>query len=254
MKRIACVAALCGLALSLFFVLKSPEADTLGQEIVHHDRSVLPVWHPDYQTARAVTFYGDDPDDKELDGVQCPIPMKDRVKNYTQIQCVFSSLECLGRWADCKQLVSPPITSRPDCKGFSGPNDASTKLRRLGVKFEMSYRDRAKGVALIKKAMADGRGALWGVPGHAMVLCHYDEERQHVKYINNSNYKLPVQTMSMGEFNRRWDTWVIVIYAEPDIIPEKLGRLDLPNQIPIIDRNNPQGKYQKDYIPRPSGK
>lgn len=29
------------------------------------------------------------------------------------------------------------------------------------------------------------------------------------------------------------------------------GGLDLANQIPIIDRNNPQGKYPKGYIPRP---
>jgi hypothetical protein len=181
--------------------------------------------------------------------------MKDRVKNYTGIQCVFSSLEMLGRWAECKQLLEPePLTSRPGCKSYSGPADAAEKLTKFGVKFEQSYRDKTKSVALIKKAMAEGRGCLFGVPGHAMVLVHYDEEKKVVKYVNNSNHKLPIQTWSLDEFNKRWDSWVIVIYAEPDVIPMKLQRLDLPNQIPIIDRNNPQGKYPKNYIPVPGGK
>jgi hypothetical protein len=122
------------------------------------------------------------------------------------------------------------------------------------VKFDMSYRDKAAGVAMIKKAMAEGRGTLFGVPGHAMVLCHYDEEKGIVKYINNSNSKLPIETMSMADFNRRWDTWVMVVYAEPDLFPAKAGRLDLPNSLPIIDRNNPQQKYEKDYIPKPTEK
>ncbi len=99
--------------------------------------------------------------------------------------------------------------------------------------------------------MAEGRGCLFGIPGHAMVLVHYDDEKKVVKYVNNSNSKLPVQTWTLDQFNQKWDTWVIVIYADPDVIPQKVLRLDLPNQIPIIDRNNPQGKYPKNYIPIP---
>ena len=63
------------------------------------DRSQLPVWHPDYQTTYTETYWGGEPDADELKDVQCPIPMKDRVRNYTGTQCVFSSLECLARWA-----------------------------------------------------------------------------------------------------------------------------------------------------------
>lgn len=240
---------------ALLLVSKKPQPqpqDSFKQVIIHNERSQLPVWHPDYQTAQAVIYEAGEPDEKELEGVQCPIPMKDRVKNYTGIQCVFSSLECIGRWAELKALYDPPITSRSDCKSYSGPSDASNKLQRLGVKFEMSYRDRNKSLALLKKAMAEGRGALFGVPGHAMVVCHYDEEKGVVKYINNSNHRLPIETMSLNEFNRKWDTWVIVVYADPDPFPAKAGRLDLPNSIPIVDRNNPQGKYDKKYIPTPS--
>jgi hypothetical protein len=238
----------------LFLWLKPSVPETFRQEIIHTPQSLLPVWDPDYRTARTVAFEWGEANEQELEGVQCPIPMKDRVKNYTQIQCVFASLECLGRWADCKQLTEPPITSRSDCKSYSGPSDAASKLKRLGIRFEMSYRDREKGIALIKKSMSEGRGVLWGVPGHAMVLCHFDEEKGVVKYINNSNYKLPIQTMSMSDFHRRWDTWVVAIYAEPDLFPTKLQKLSGPNLIPIVDRNGPQQKHPLNYIPVPEKK
>lgn len=260
MKKVAILLGLFALITCSMIVMLRPapvqrnphdEPKPFNQVIIHNEHSRLPVWHPDYHTAESVIFEEGEPDDAELEGVQCPIPMKDRVKNYTGIQCVFASLECIGRWADIKNLMDPPLTSRPDCKSYSGPSDAAEKLRKYGVKFEQSYRDRAKGIALIKKAMADGRGCLWGVPGHAMVLVHYDEEKKIVKYINNSNHKLPIQTMSMDEFNRRWDTWVIVVYNDPDPFPDKAGRVNWANQIPILDHNNPQGKYDKKYIPMP---
>jgi hypothetical protein len=231
----------------------APPVQTTKAEavILHNDNSVLPVWHPNYHTAEAVVFEAGEATERELVGVQSPIPMKDRVKNYTGVQCVFASLECLGRWAEIKALTDPPLTSRADCKSYSGPSDAAAKMTRLGVRYEYSYRDRDKSVALLKRAMADGRGVLFGVPGHAMVLCHYDEAAGVVKYINNSNYRLPVETMSMRDFNRKWDTWVMVVYNTPDKFPVKARPADLLNLIPIIDRNSPQGKYDTDYIPKP---
>lgn len=225
----------------------------IGPILQHTAQSLLPVWDQNYRTAVALEYDLGAPEseEKELEGVQCPIPMNCRVRNYTGIQCVFASLECLGRWAECKQLVEPPITSRPDCKSYSGPTDAANKLNRFGVKFKNVYRNREEGIRTIKQAMKDGRGCLWGVPGHAMVLCHYDEEKDTVKWIDNSDRSLRVQTTTIDKFKRRWDGWVIVIYAEPDLFPAKSLRLDLPNQIPIIDRNNPQGQYPKNYIPVP---
>lgn len=211
--------------------------------------SKLPVWHPEYRTSFSESYYSGEPEDNELEGIQCPIPMKDRVKNHTGIQCVFSSIEMLGRWAECQQLISPPITSRSDCKSYSGPNDAGGKLKRLGVKFEQTSQGREPGLALIRKAMQEGRGCLFGVPGHAMVLIHFDESKNVVKWVDNSDRSLRIQTMTTKRFFERWDEWALVIYAEPDIVSEKMS--PLARQIPIIDRNGPPGQYPKDYIPFP---
>jgi hypothetical protein len=223
----------------------------------HHDMngrpySETPVWHPAYKT----TFteeYTSNAVEPALESLQCPIPKEYRVRNYTGIQCVFASIEMIGRWAECKQLIDPPITSRKDCKSYSGPTDASNKLRRFGVKFEQSYRNREQGVRLIKKAMREGRGCLWGVPGHAMVLVHYSEEEDRICWVDNSDRSLKVQTGTIKDFNRRWDTWVLVIYADPDVIPYKLFG---PWKIPIQDHNKPKdpAKPPREYFPIPRAK
>lgn len=196
-------------------------------------------------TPMYVSLWGEE----EPDNIQCPIPMSDRVRNYTGIQCVWSSIEMLGRWAEEPKLMDPPITSRTDCKSYSSPSLAAKRLNQLNVKFEQSYDNRAEGLQLIKKAMAEGRGCLWGVPGHAMVLVHYDEATDTVKWVDNSDSSLKVQTTTVDRFKKRWDSWVLVIYADNDIIPMKMG--GLARKIPIVDRNNPQGTYPKDYIPLP---
>lgn len=230
---------------SLFLLTK--EEKTLPI-IVHSEFSKLPVSDENYQTAIAIGYYSKTPPEN-LEDIQCPIPRECRVPNYTGVQCVFSSLECLARWAECKELLEPtPLTSRPGCKSYSSGSDASQKLKNFGVRFE-NAENKKEGLVLIKKAMKDGRGCLWGVPGHAMVLCHYDEEKNVVKWIDNSDRNLNIQTTTVAKFNQRWDGWVMIIYANPDLFPDKIMRL--ANQIPIIDKNNPQGVYPKNYIPTP---
>lgn len=174
--------------------------------------------------------------------IQCPIPMKDRVKNGTGIQCVWSSIEMIGRWAEEPKLMNPPLTSQRDCKSYAGAGSAAAKLNQLGVKFEQTYGDRAKGLKLIKKAMAEGRGCLWGVPGHAMVLVHYDEEKNEVKWVDNSDMSLKIQTTTVPKFMNRWTGWVLVVYADKDIIADKLGRFP---KIPI------NGDFNEDFVPVP---
>lgn len=220
--------------------------------VIHLDKfSNLPVWHPEYRTTYVEDYDSGEPDANELDGVQSPIPMECRVRNYTGTQCVFSSLECLARWAELKALLEPePLTSRPGCRSYSSPTDAASKLKNFGVKFENEYRDRTKAIELLKRAMADGRGALMDIPGHALVICHYDEQAGIVKVIDNSDRSLKVQTWPMSKFNRLWGGWIMVVYAEKELFPAKAGS-GFANQIPILDRNNPQGIYPKDYIPNP---
>ena len=191
------------------------------------------------------------PEEDELEGVQCPIPMKCRVKNYTGTQCVFSSLECLARWAEIKELLEPePITSRSGCRSYSGPTDAAKKIAAFGVRFENEYKDKSKAIKLLKRAMADGRGALMDIPGHAIVICHYDEKAGLVKIIDNSDRSLRIQTWSVDKFKKLWGGWIMVIYNKNDPFPYK-SKNNLPNELPIIDRNNPQGNYEKNYIPLP---
>ena len=187
----------------------------------------------------AALFEG--PEDEDLSKVMVPIPMKDRVFNKTGIQCVWASLECIGRYADEKKLVD--LTSLPDCKSYSSPGGAAKKLRELGVRFEqtVSRGDRS----LIKKAVVkEKRGVLFDIPGHAMVLVHYDEENGVVKYINNSDSSLKIRTWTMEEFNRRWDGWVCAIYADEDKIPWKWAAA----KIEIRDMEKSGFVATKDYI------
>jgi len=194
MKKFFTFSTVLFMVLSFLALQKNPEA-----------QSSVPVWDEKYQTS-FTALYASHGGEESLENVQCPIPMSCRVKNYTGTQCVFASLECLARWAECKELMVPPLTSRPECQSYSSPRDAADKLRKYGVKFESSYRDRKAGIDLIKKAMADGRGVLWGVPGHAMVLCHYDEKNNVVKWIDNSDVNLRIQSTTIEKFNKRWDT------------------------------------------------
>lgn len=179
----------------------------------------------------------------DLENTMVPIPMEDRVFNKTGIQCVWCSLETIGRYAKEPKLLN--LTELPDCKSYSNPSSAARKLKQLNVKFEQttSKMDRS---LIIKSVVKEKRGCLFAIPGHAMTLVHYDENAGIVKYINNSDKTLKIRTWTMQEFNRRWDGWICVIYADNDIIPGK----NTP-KLPIVDRNNKQGKYDGNYILKP---
>lgn len=207
---------------------------------------------PHHEVKNPVAEYEGTPEEDELKDVQVPVPMKDRVFNRTGIQCVWCSIELMGRWAEEPKLIGPPcMTDWKDCKSYSGPASAGRKLNQIKVKFEQVTNKQA-GRALLRKAVAEERrGALFAVPGHAMNIVHYDEAKKVVKYINNSDKSLKIRTWTMDEFEKRWEGWVLVIYADKDIIPQKFAPPAV-FLLPIIDRNNPQGQYDpKMYIPFP---
>jgi len=195
------------------------------------------------------SIYGED----EPTDIQCPIPIENRVANGTGIQCVWSSIETLGRWAEEPKLINQPLTGRSDCKSYSGPGLAARKLKELGVRFEQvsNGQDRQSSIALMKRATSEGRAALFGVPGHAMVCVHYDETSDTVKWIDNSDCSLKVQTTTIRRFNDMWDGWVLVIYADNDIIPQKVTGPGAARNIPIFDPSSPQQIFPKDFIPLP---
>ena len=157
----------------------------------------------------------------------------------------------LGRWAEEPKLLNPPITSRSDCKSYATPKSTAKILNNLQVKFEQSYGSKKNGMKLIKKAMNQGRGCLWGVPGHVMVLIHYSESENKVCWVDNSDYKLRVQQTTIKKFNERWNSWVLVIYADDDIIPYKVNK---NLNIKIIDHQKIEKNYPKNYIPIPMTK
>lgn len=187
--------------------------------------------------------------EENLKDLQVPVPMKDRVFNKSVIQCVWCSLELLGNWAEEPKLKG--MTTWPDCQSYSSPMGAARKLNQIKVKFEQTV-NREKGRELIRKAVVqEHRGVLFGIPGHAMNLVHYDEQNKIVKYINNSDRTLAVRTWTMSEFERRWEGWVLVIYADNDIIPLKY--MPLAHQIPILDQMGKGNFKSKDLIlfPKP---
>jgi hypothetical protein len=212
----------------------------LPQSLINKKENVYPT--PGIICFNPVAEY-EGVEDDDLEGVMVPIPMKNRVFNYTSIQCVWVSIEALGRYAEEKKLIG--LNEDPECKSYSSPSSASNKLKKLNVKFEqtISKFDRS---LIIKSVVEERRGCLFAVPGHAMVLVHYDEKKGIVKYFNNSDSTLKIRTWTMQEFNKRWDGWILAIYADNDIIPFKYDQPVI--QIPIMDRNNPQGEYKKDYI------
>ena len=169
--------------------------------------------------------------DEDLSNVMVPIPMKDRIYNKTGIQCVWASLECIGRYAGEKKLYD--LTSDKDCQGYSSPSSAAHKLKQLHVRFEQTTRTEDR--SLIEKSVVkERRGVLFGIPGHAMVMVHYDKDKQIIKYINNSDKELKIRTWKMSEFDQRWDGWICAIYADYDIIAIR----KMTTQMKIIDGNN----------------
>lgn len=178
----------------------------------------------------------------EEDQTMVPIPMEDRVFNETGIQCVWASIECLGRYADEPKLIG--LTNYPDCKSYASPSSLAVKLKKLNVKFEQTT-NRADKSLIIKSVVQDRRGCLFAIPGHAMTLVHYDEKEGIVKYINNSDKSLKIRTWTMKEFNQRWDGWICVVYPDIDLVYKKYTH---SYPIPIVDKNCPQGTYERQYI------
>ena len=197
--------------------------------------------HPYLTSKNPVASYEGEVEN-DLNDVQVPIPIKDRVPNRTGIQCVWSSIETIARYCGEQKLYD--LTYNDNYKSYASPSSARKMFETYEVKYEIttSKKDRS---LLIKGCVIERRGCAFGVPGHVMVIVHYDEEKGIIKYINNSDPQLKVRTWTMEEFNRRWDGWVMIVYADNDRISHR-------QNIPIKDRNGEQGSYDKNYVVTPN--
>lgn len=140
----------------------------------------------------------------------CEVQEKNRINNNTGSQCVFSSIELVGRTIGETKLYN--ITKLPQCQGLAGPGDVKRLLDSLDVKFEQSN-NKEKGRELIKEAMKIGYPVVWGMGGfHALSLVHYDEIANRVHYIDNVGPKT-VKICSVEKFNKMWDGWIIYIHG-----------------------------------------
>ena len=189
------------------------------------------------------TFEGEP--DNGLSSIMVPIPMKDRVYNKTGIQCVWASLECIGRYAEEPKLID--LTKDNECKSYSSPSGLAYKLNKIKVKFEQTTSTSDKSL-IMKAVVKERRGVLFGIPGHAMVMVHYDEKAVIMKYINNSDKDLAIRTWTINEFNKRWDGWICAIYADKDIIPLK----GIASKIRIVDMMNEGFVAPKGYVLLPN--
>lgn len=239
MKSAAWILAIFFLSTNAIVFVENTQHSQADQKIYPNP---IEISIPDRNYNPVANYEGEPDDDAEMRDVMVPIPMKDRIPNKTGIQCVWSSIETLARYADFERLFD--MTEKPECRSYSGPSSAGRWLKSHNVKFEQTTGgDRS---LIIKGVVEEKRGVLFDVPGHAMVLVHYDEDKGIVKYINNSDRSLKIRTWTMSEFNRRFGGWVLLIYADNDIIGRSPAR-----DIPILDKNNPQKKYPDDYIPIP---
>lgn len=147
--------------------------------------------------------------------VQCPFGEYRSINKSGQ--CVWNSIENLAHYNGETKLYN--ITNEdPRCQGGASPGSVVPVLNSYKIKFKQTT-NRKEGLQLIKEAMADGRAALFSIPGHAMNVIHFDEDSNRVIYVNN-NAPRSNQTITVDKFLTMWDGWVLVIY--PDSYNKKI--------------------------------
>lgn len=80
-----------------------------------------------------------------------------------------------------------------------------------------------------------------------MVLVHYDEANNKVCWVDNSDSSLKVQTTTVENFRKRWQSWVLVVYADNDFVPEKIYHYAFP----VLDAQSGELSETRGYIPFP---
>lgn len=179
-----------------------------------------PVWEPVVASApvsppQAVVTPPAVPVDPELVGVQVPIPRDMRLFNRSESQCVWCTLEMLGRFN--KVRGTEGLTQQ--YKHATGPGYVNRVLTQRGVKFKQVT---GKDLDFLEEWVTKNRlGCGIGVNGnHAILVCHFERGRL-VKVIDNADPSLRIQTWEWERFIRLFSGWVFVV--QPDGVEQTLG-------------------------------
>lgn len=156
--------------------------------------------------------------DPEFINVQVPIPKDCRVFNKSGSQCVWCSIECLGRYHKVKDLYEGDmrITKYHTWATWSGEVYHVMKTKYPNVKWaQISNISELK--SFLRKYVAEKKiGVGFTIPGHMLNMVNYDEENKTVKVIDNIGPKaLEIQEWSMAKFDSLAGGWVLTVFP-PD--------------------------------------
>jgi hypothetical protein len=151
--------------------------------------------------------------DPEGANCQVYVPREMRIYNKSGSQCVWCTIEMLGKLHGVKGVSG--LTD--EYKHATGPGEVNRVLTQRGVKFKQVT---GKDYDFIKEWVADKKmGVGIGVNGnHVILLCHY-EENKLVKIIDNADKSLKIQTWDWNKFTKRFDGWAFVILPDQYHIP-----------------------------------
>ena len=153
------------------------------------------------------------PVDPQFTDVDVKIPQSMRIYNKSGNQCVWCSLEMLGRHngsKGCEGLTDV-------YKDATGSGEVRRVLTQRNVKF-LQVENRRDYSFIKKWVNTEKKGVGIGVGHHMVLVCGF-KENQFVKVIDNANSKLPIETWSWDKFTRRFDGWAIVVLGDNDSVP-----------------------------------
>lgn len=136
------------------------------------------------------------------------VPMEMRIFNKSGSQCVWATIEMLGKLHKVKGVQG--LTN--ELKHATGPGEVNRVLTRKNVKFRQVT---GKDLDFLEEWVTKKRmGCGIGVNGnHVILVCHF-ERGKSVKVIDNSDPTLQVQTWDWNKFQSKFSGWVFVILPD----------------------------------------
>jgi len=145
---------------------------------------------------------------------QVTIDPANRVYNRSRSQCVWASLETIGRHWGLTQLYGLTVIH----KYPSGPSEANSVLNSKGIKAYWGSQSSLHDWQSLENAI---NGWHWpaavGIGGVHMLLI-VGVSKEEITIIDNVGSKaLKEQKLSRKDFDRQWDGWWIVIPNPKDL-------------------------------------